>query len=232
MRSPVPLPDKVDPGHSALLVVDYQNDFVAPGGALDRAGMLSPSLAAVEDSITDLIDRARHGGCKVVLLRCEYNTRPAEKYLSDVWLDQAARRWRGLYIDHPVCVPGTWGAEFYGKVQPAETDIVVTKHRFGGFEGTDLDMVLRTNGIRTLIFGGVVTHVCIESTVRQAFFNDYFSVVVSDAVAGWQPDWHRTSLEVLDWGFAQVVSTTQLFEAWNTARSGEPVPETVGHRPP
>jgi ureidoacrylate peracid hydrolase len=231
MRDPIPLPDKVDPAQSAVLVVDYQNDFVAPGGALDRAGMLNPSLAAVEGRITELIDRGRRAGCKVVFLRCEYNSQPVEKYLSDVWLDQAARRWHGLYIDYPVCVAGTWGSEFYGRVQPDESDIVVTKHRFGGFEGTDLDMVLRANGIRTLIFGGVVTHVCVESTIRQAFFRDFFSVVVSDSVAGWQPDWHRTSLQVLDWGFAEVVTAGRLFEAWESGAAAAPAPDTAGRRP-
>lgn len=231
MRDPISLPEKVDPAHSAVVVVDYQNDFVAGGGALDRAGMFSGSLVAVEGSIAQLIDRGRRMGCKVVFLRCEYNSQPVEKYLSDVWLDQAARRWHGLYIDHPVCVAGTWGAEFYGKVQPDPSDIVVTKHRFGGFEGTDLDMVLRTNGIRTLIFGGVVTHVCVESTIRQAFFNDFFSVVVSDSVAGWQPEWHRASLEVLDWGFAQVVTADQLFEAWEAVGAAAPASDAVDRRP-
>ena len=185
--------------------------------ALDRAGLLNPHVASGEDALLETIDRGREVGCKVVFVRCEYNTPPVERYLSAAWLDQAARRWHGLYIDHPVCVPGTWGAEFYGRVRPEPGDPVVTKHRFGAFEGTDLDLLLRASGIRTLVFGGVVTHVCVESTVRQAFFKDYFSVVVSDAVTGWQPDWHRTSLEVMDWGFAHVVTVDELLTAWKEA---------------
>lgn len=214
MRHPLALDAKIDPSHTAVVVVDYQNDFLAAGGALDRAGMLDPSLAATEPTLRTVIERGRAAGCRIVFVRCEYNTPPDERYLSDVWLDQAARRWRGLYIEHPVCVPGSWGAAFHGAVQPTDGDIVVTKHRFGAFEGTDLDLVLRSNGVRTLVFGGVVTHVCVESTVRQAFFKDYFSVVVSDAVGGWQPDWHKTALEVLDWGFAEVVPSGDVLAAW------------------
>ena len=208
------LAEKVEPAATALVVVDYQNDFVAPGGALDKAGLFSEASATVHGPILEAIGGARAAGAKVLFLRCEYNRPPDEPFLSDVWLDQARRRWHGLYTDIPVCVPESWGADFYQDVRPEPTDLVVTKHRFGAFQGTDLDLVLRTNGIRTLVFTGVVTHVCVESTVRQAFFHDYFSIVISDAVAGWNETWHTTSLDVMDWGFAEVVPLSRVLESW------------------
>ncbi|MFQ5879073.1 MAG: cysteine hydrolase family protein [Dehalococcoidia bacterium] len=213
MGLPLQLREKVKPAQSALIVVDYQNDFVARGGALDQAGLYAEGLASIEEPLCRVIDGARRVGCRVIFLRCEYNSR-SECYLSEAWLDQAARRWKGLYLQVPVCVAGTWGAEFCGRVQPQEGDIVVTKHRFGAFEGTDLDLVLRANRIRTLIFAGVVTHVCVESTVRQAFFKDYFCVVPADVTAGWNEEWHRTSLAVMDWGFAEVVNSSALLQVW------------------
>jgi nicotinamidase-related amidase len=206
---------KLDPQRSAVVVVDYQNDFVAEGGALDRSGKSPEALAGIHERIRDTVDLARAAGARIVFLRCEYST-PDNRYLSRVFLDQARRRLNGLYHEIPVCAPGSWGAEFYGDVKPSEDDLVVTKHRFGGFDGTDLDLVLRTNGIETLVFTGVVTHVCVESTVREAFFHDYFAIVLRDAVAGYRPEWHENALQVIDWGFGEVISLDDLRAIWNT----------------
>jgi ureidoacrylate peracid hydrolase len=214
--APRPLADKVTPRRTAVVVVDYQHDFVSPGGALDRAGLFHPALGEIAPSILGLVDAGRAAGCLVVFIRCHYDR---ERYLSEAFLDQASRRYRGLYLDVPVCVAGTWGAEFAGGLAPREQDVVVTKHRFSAFEGTDLDLVLRSHDIRTLVVTGVVTHVCVESTVRDAFFKDYSTVVPEDAVAGWQQDWHRTSLQVMDWGFAEVVSSSRLLAAWAADRT-------------
>lgn len=211
MHAPRPFDEKVAPDRTAVLVVDYQHDFVSQGGALDRAGLFHPGLGEIAPTIAGVVDAGRAAGCLVAFVRCHYDR---ELYLSEAFLEQAARRYRGLYLDVPVCVAGTWGAEFAGGLAPVERDVVVTKHRFSAFEGTDLDLVLRTHGIRTLVVTGVVTHVCVESTVREAFFRDYSPVVLDDAVAGWQPEWHRTSLEVMDWGFAEVVPSSRLLVAW------------------
>ncbi|MPZ87248.1 MAG: isochorismatase family protein [Nitriliruptorales bacterium] len=214
MHAPRPFEEKVAPHRTAVVVVDYQHDFVSPGGALDRAGLFHPNLGEIAPTVAAVADAGRAAGCLVVFVRCHFDR---ERYLSEAFLEQAARRYRGLYVDLPVCVAGTLGAEFAGGLAPTERDVVVTKHRFSAFEGTDLDLVLRTHDIRTLVVMGVVTHVCVESTVRDAFFSDYSPVVLEDAVAGWQPDWHRTSLEVMDWGFAEVVSASRLLVAWEGA---------------
>lgn len=208
------LAEKVEPSRTALVIIDYQNDFVAEGGALDKSGRSPQAPASIHDGIVETMDLARNAGARILFLRCEYST-PDNRFLSDVFLDQTRRRFNGLYHEIPVCVPDSWGAEFYGDVRPGPDDLVVTKHRFGGFDGTDLDMVLRSNGIRTLVFTGVVTHVCVESTVREAFFHDYFNVVLRDVVAGYRQTWHDTSLEVIDWGFGEVVSLADLRAIWS-----------------
>ena len=95
-----------------------------------------------------------------------------------------------------------------------EGELVVTKHRFSAFAGTDLDLSLRSRGIQTLVFCGCVTYVCVESTVRDAFFANYHIVVCEDAVAGWHPEWHRHSLEIMHWWFGDVVPSAEVMEAW------------------
>lgn len=210
------LAEKVRPEQTALVVVDYQNDFVAPGGAFEKVGMFSEKAAGLHDSIVETIEAVRRAGARIVFLRCEYST-PDNRFLSEVFLDQARRNFKGLYHEVLVCAPGSLGADFYGEVQPQPDDLVVTKHRFGGFDGTDLDLVLRTNGIRTLVFSGIVTHVCVESTVREAFFHDYFNVVLRDVVGGYVEKWHENSLAIIDWGFGEVVELADLREAWQLA---------------
>ncbi|MGW3811260.1 cysteine hydrolase family protein [Micromonospora sp. NPDC005113] len=207
----------LSPRHTAVVVIDYQNDFVAEGGALHRAGLHSPQLGAIAPAINNLVWRSRRSGALVVFVRCHYDR---DTYLSPAFLRQAERSFHGLYVDVPVCVSGTWGADFVDGVRPQDGDVVVTKHRFGAFEGTDLDLVLRTRGVRTLVVCGVVTHVCVESTVREAFFKDYDCVVPRETTAGWQPQWHQTSLDVMDWGFAQVVPVEAVHRVWNADSQG------------
>ena len=78
---------------------------------------------------------------------------------------------------------GSWGADIIEELKPKPEDIVVRKQKYDGFIGTNLDIILRTHQIRHLIFIGVATNVCVESTLRHAFFLDYFPILVSDAVS-------------------------------------------------
>ena len=107
--------------------------------------------------------------------RCDYSP----VYVSET---QNARRKR-MGWDIPYCRPGTWGAEFC-KVAPQPGEIVVTKHRYDAFYGTDLEVILRTNKVQNLLFTGVATNVCVESTLRSAYMRDFPSVIVADCCAG------------------------------------------------
>ena len=210
------LEERLDPRHAAVLLIDLQHDFCSPGGAMARTGLDPTPLRTALSGAVVLLETAREIGVPVIHVRAEYNT-PGNPYLSEAWLNQARRRWNGRYIDVPMCVPGSWGAAIVPEVAPRPDETVVVKHRFSAFPGTELDLVLRSRGIRTLAVAGVVTYVCVESTVRDAFFADYHVVVASDGVAGWYPEWHRTSLAVMDWGFAEVVPAARVAEAM-TAR--------------
>jgi nicotinamidase-related amidase len=179
-------------------------------------------MRAVLPASSRLLGAARAVGIPVVHVRAEYNS-PGTPYLSQAWLEQARRRWSGRYVEVPMCVPGSWGAEICPEVQPVEGEPVVVKHRFSAFAGTELDLLLRSRRIQTLVVAGVVTYVCVESTVRDAFFADYHVIVCSDCVAGWNPDWHRHSLEIMDWGFAEVVPSARVLSAWDEAASAGPV---------
>jgi len=161
------------------------------------------------------IELARRAGVLVVFVRCDYST-PHNRYLSDVWLEQAARRQGGGYTLSPVCQSGECGAEYYG-VRPDATDIVVTKHRYDAFHGTDLDLILRSNGVRTVVLTGVSTHVCVETTARTAFVRDYYTVVVADGCAAYSAQEHEASLKVIDRFFAEVAVLDAIRPHWPAA---------------
>ena len=78
---------------------------------------------------------------------------------------------------------GTWGAEIIEELKPRSEDIVVKKQKYDGFIGTNLEIILSTFGIKYLAFVGTATNLCVESTLRHAFFLDYFPILVSDAVS-------------------------------------------------
>jgi nicotinamidase-related amidase len=106
-------------------------------------------------------------------------------------------RHNGMDPERGCTVDGTCGAEILPEVAPGPDDIIVDKWCSSAFIGTNLDMVLRDNGIRTVICTGVVTQGCVESTARDAAFMDYYVVVVEDAVATYEQQLQDASLTVL-----------------------------------
>jgi ureidoacrylate peracid hydrolase len=206
---------KVDPKHSALLLVDVQNDFCARGGAMDRGGRDVSLAQEMIPRLARLLEAARAAKVRCVWIRNVYNTTP-NLYLSEVWLEQAKRRRNGAYIDYPVCEPNAWNGDYY-EIHPKADEAVVTKHRYGAFEGTDLDLVLRSLGIRTVIMTGVATNVCVETTARQAFMRDYYVVMPGDCTATYRKAEHEASLHNIDQFFGEVVTSDEVMGCWSAA---------------
>lgn len=211
------LAEKVQPGHTALLMVDVQNDFCAEGGAMHREGFDVSAAAAMVPRLERLLEAARAAKALPVWIRNVYNT-PANFYLSEVWLEQATRKRKGNYTERPVCEAGGWNGDFF-MIRPKPDEVIVTKHRYGAFEGTDLDLVLRSKGIRTVIMTGVATNVCVETTARQAFLKDYYVVFTSDCTANYLPELHQGTLANIEQYFGQVVTSEEVMACWRGAAS-------------
>lgn len=206
------LEDKVRPEHTAILIVDVQNDFCAGNGAMHREGRDLTLVQAMVPRLARLVGTARATRAPCVWIRNVYNTGP-NWYLSEVWLEQATRRRKGLYVERPVCEPGGWGGDFY-HVRPRPDEVIVTKHRYGAFESTDLDLVLRSRGIRTVVMTGVATNVCVETTARQAFLRDYYVVFTRDCTATYTKAEHDATLHNIDQFFGQVVTADEVIACW------------------
>lgn len=180
-----PKPVELDPARTALVIVDMQNAFVMKGGMLDLAGLDISGAQGVVGSIRAILDVARPAGLKVVYLQIGYlpdlsdsggpSSPNWQKELALVLMRERPEL-RGKLLVH-----GTWDFAIVDELKPEPGDVLIPKSRYSGFAGTPLDSVLRTAGIRHLIFTGIATNVCVESTLRDAFFLEYWPILVSDA---------------------------------------------------
>jgi ureidoacrylate peracid hydrolase len=205
------LAEQAHPAHTALVVVDLQNDFCAEGGYLQRTRAASSANpirvddnARIADRIAPLAAAARRSGATVAWLRSIYDF----KYLAPAHI--AKRDGEGC------CMEGTWGADWF-RIQPQEGDLVVTKHTFSGFHDTPLHGLLQARGIRTLVMAGVATNVCVDSTLRHGFFLGYHIVVAEDCVGSGNQKGHEGTLSTVRVNFGSVVGSDELMRLWEPA---------------
>ena len=205
------LADKLRADHTALVVVDVQNDFCADDGFYGRLGLELTEIQAMVPRLQELLEAARQARAMRVFVQAVYD----EAFLSGPWIERRER----LGINVPCCIAGSWGAEFY-QVAPAEGEYIVPKHRYSAFINTDLDLILRSRGIRTLLVTGVASNVCVESTARDGYMLDYYVVMVEDCVASTKKELHEATLENVRLYFGEVVPARAVTAAWTAAGSG------------
>jgi nicotinamidase-related amidase len=117
-------------------------------------------------------------------------------------------------------VPGTPGYEFAREFVPRPDELVVRKYRSSGFWGTNLDMLLRSNDIETIVVAGCTTEGCIESTARDAMFNDYYVVIAEDCVASDDRAQHDASMLLMRNRF-DLATAREIGDVWETARTAK-----------
>jgi nicotinamidase-related amidase len=197
-----PFPARFAPAHTALLIIDMQKDFCVDGFAASAAGR----------PIVELRAAARRAG--VLVCHVGFWTLPDHLSDSGPWL---AQRRRSTYASDRIAIAGTPGADFVPELSPIEGEVVIHKHRYSAFKGTDLDMVLRGRGIASVAVCGVSTNVCVESTLRDAFEHGYYVTAVGDACASWDTDLHRATLRNVEARFGVVSIVADLVRSWGEA---------------
>ena len=185
----------IDPKTSALLVMDFQRSIVDRYAS--EEGALIPCVAG-------LIAAAHRAGMKVIYVVVGF--RPGYPEASPRNQAFAAIRASGRFL------LASGGSEVHPALAPADDEVVVTKHRVGAFSGTDLDMILRANGIETLVLAGIATSGVVLSTVRQAADADYRLVVVGDACHDADPEVHRILVEKVFPRQATVIAAETLMQ--------------------
>jgi ureidoacrylate peracid hydrolase len=171
---------------AALIVVDMQNAYASPGGYLDLAGFDISGAAAVIAQCATAAASARAAGMPVIFLQNGWDPayRDAGGPGSPNWYKSNALKTmaRRPELAGTLLAKGGWDYALVDQLQPQEGDFLVPKPRYSGFFNTNLDSLLRARGIRVLMFCGIATNVCVESTLRDGFFLEYFGVVLEDAV--------------------------------------------------
>jgi ureidoacrylate peracid hydrolase len=132
-------------------------------------------------------------------------------------LEHCARARGGCYTDYPVCEKNEWNGAFY-KLKPQPGDVIVNKHRYNAFYQTDLDLILRAKGIRTLIMTGVATNVCVETTAREGFMRDYYIVFLRDCTATMSEELHNSALKNISLFFGDVVGFEDVIKCWENIK--------------
>lgn len=188
------LEELVDPAHTALVLIDIQNDFCSEGGLMHELGKDLSMMRRMIPTVRRVLDAARDAGVTPIYIQNSWL--PEHKAVSGSWLRFMIARY-GMDPKRGCTVEGSWGGEIVPEVAPRFGEIVVKKWRSSAFVGTNLDMVLRCNEIKTVVITGDVTQGCVDSTSRDAAFYDYYVVVVEDAVATYHDDLHEASLKVL-----------------------------------
>jgi ureidoacrylate peracid hydrolase len=179
-----PEPIEVDFDRAAIVLVDMQNAFASRGGTLDIAGIDLMEAPRVVRTIGAIADAGRAAGVPVVYLQMAY-----KQDLSDAGGRRSPNYYKELAMHLMATKPelkgkllteGTWDSAIVGDLAPKPGDLVITKTRYSGFVGTTLDSQLRMREIQYLFFAGIAANVCVESTLRHAYFLDYWPILISD----------------------------------------------------
>jgi biuret amidohydrolase len=207
--------DHLDPATTAVLVIDMQNDFVANG-----APMETPMGRDLLPRLSKLLGHARTTGMTVLYTTHAHRANGCDMGpFAEIYPPIANRV--GLIDDTP-------GIEIYPKVAPQGDEVVIKKHRYSAFFGTDLDIILRSKGIKTVVVTGVTTENCCHATARDAMFHCYKVAFISDATgtydypdAGFGPipaqEVHRVTLGILAVSTAHVMTTDEMIAKTATA---------------
>ncbi len=180
-----PEPLQLRPSQTALIVVDMQNAYSTLGGYLDLAGFDVSSTGPVIERIQVALDAARAAGVQVIFFQNGWDKDYVEAGGpgSPNWHKSNALKTmrKRPELQGTLLAKGGWDYALVDQLKPQPGDILLPKPRYSGFFNTPLDSILRGRGIRNLVFTGIATNVCVESTLRDGFFLEYFGVVLADA---------------------------------------------------
>lgn len=178
----------IDPSTTAVVLIEYQNDFTSEGGVLHGAVQDSMDKTGMLDNTKRLVDAAREAGVTVMHAPITF----AEGY------NELSSHPYGILkgvVDGNAFVKGSWGAAIVDDLAPAEGDIVIEgKRGLDTFASTNLDFILRSKGIRTIVLGGFLTNCCVESTMRSGYENGYQVITLNDCTAATSHEEHDNAL--------------------------------------
>jgi ureidoacrylate peracid hydrolase len=193
-----------------LLVVDMQNGFCGLGGTFDKFGFDIGPYRAIIPALQNLIAQMRSFRVPI------YYSRAIRERSGLDCIDKVHRiipeSRRERIEKMPLCIRGTWDSEIVDELRPEPDDFIVEKRRDSVFQDTEFGLWLRAFQADTVIFCGIDTYVCVESSVRDAFNRGYDVILVQDCVASRNSRHHQDSLDQMAEAFGWVLSSAELIE--------------------
>lgn len=179
----------MDPRSTALVLIEFQNDFTSEGGALHGAVAGSMAQTNMLENAKEVVAAAREAGATIIHAPISFANGYKEITGSPYGILKGV-------VDSNAFVKGEWGAEIIDDLKPEADDIVVEgKRGLDTFASTNLDFILRSKGIKTVALGGFLTNCCVESTMRSAYERGYEVVTLSDCVAATSAEEHANAIQ-------------------------------------
>lgn len=186
-----PGPISIDTAQTAVIVVDMQNDFGSEGGMFQRAGLDISGIKKAVMPTANALTAARKAGIPVIYLKMAFKpdlsdagSTDSVNYVRHINFLQVGKKIKAPNgNDSRILIRDTWNTDIVDELAPEKVDTVIYKTRFSGFYKTELDDILKERGIKYLIFTGCTTNICVDSTIRDAMFRDYLSVLLTDCTA-------------------------------------------------
>ena len=208
------LAEIVRPEHTALLIIDVQRDFCSAGGLFDRLGVDLSMYPTVIGQIRNLLDCARTVGVMPMFVQMTTLANRASDSPAQIRFNlRLHQTFNEAQEALNYTVDGSEGQRFVPELEPEQDELVVKKYRSSGFWGTNLNLLLRSNGIQSIVATGCTTEGCVESTARDAMFNDYYVVLATDAVGSDDPKQHDASMFLMAHRF-DLATSEEIQKAW------------------
>jgi nicotinamidase-related amidase len=190
---------EIEIGATALVVIDMLDEFVKP----EWSPFWVPEATRQVPRIRGLIDAFHEADMPVIHLGYEVSLRGLN-FPTTEWVVPIAEGFAGFEHDLFQRV------SFYGPLQPDAQDLVILKHCYSGFHGTELDLVLRSLGVRTLVIAGTMSNYCCGATAREAFWHGYGVIFGSDVNSSDDDELHEAELRTLRRGFARIATAEEI----------------------
>lgn len=181
----------------ALLIIDMQNGFVTKGGSYDLMGIDTAKYQGIIPNVRRLIQTCRSAKIPIFFTQAVREGTGIDLLTRTHKILPKSREER--IRTRPICVRGTWDADIVDEITPTKQDHVVIKRRDSAFQDTEMEVWLRSFGIDTIIFSGIDTCICVESSLRDAFNHGYDVILISDATASMNKNYSSTTENIREY---------------------------------
>lgn len=192
-----------NPHHSALLIVDVQNDYCHKEGCLAQQDLDVSMVEEMMPNLKNMISAMKEINVPIIYIQTIHE----DSTDSETWI----KRLKGKNQKN-LCRKDTWGAQFY-QLAPDKDDVIVIKHRYSAFIHTRLESVLRALKIETIVMAGVSTNICVESTARDGFMLDFDVIFLSDCTAAFSREAHDMTLQTINQFFGTVATSKEVIQS-------------------